>query len=66
MNNYKQALAKLKRINYGIIVKQGEDYTVIRCKSDKDIENITEEITLTGSIVAVKSGSQLYVLNGGA
>ena len=60
---YKQAIAKLKRINFGIVVKQEqEEFTVIRCKGDLDIEKISEEITLKGAIVAVKSGSELYVL----
>lgn len=64
--NYRQAVAKLKRINYGIVVQDKEEYTVIRCKGDEDIEKITEEITVKGSIVAVKSGSQLYEVDGGA
>lgn len=66
MTTYKEALRHLKRIQFGIVVKESEDYhRVIRCKGDLDIEKISEEITLKGSIVAVKSGSQLYVLEDG-
>lgn len=66
--NYRQALAKLKRIQFGIVVQEREsgEFIVIRCKGDRDIEKVTEETVVRGSIVAVKSGSEMYIELGAA
>lgn len=67
--NYKQAVAKLKRIGFGIVVEDGKDengnfiYFVMRFKGDKELETVSET-KVNGRIVAVKSGSELYMVGG--
>ena len=69
--NYKQALNKLKKVAFGIVVEDGLDanndliYYVLRFKADSELEQITETI-VNGRIVAVKSGSEIYLSSGAA
>lgn len=71
--NYKQALEKLKRVQFGIVVQDGKRdditgefiYYVLRFKGDTELEEVTES-KVNGIIVAVKSGSEIYSVDGGA
>ena len=68
--NYKDALHKLKSFQFGIVVEDGTDssgdmiHYVLRFKGDSELETVSENV-VNGKIVAVKSGSEVYVSGGG-
>lgn len=68
--NYQQAINKLKRYGFGIVVENGADkegnviYYVRRLKSDDDIDKETEDTVIRGRVVAIKTGVMVYTVGG--